>query len=348
MFDCDHFNFSPGNILGKGNLPYSEYRNPITWRNKLKSSNEEKIFLSFFKYVFVKYHIPEFLNQAVISYYKVNTVKYKHIPVNDLVHINFLDWYICLGQGGSLYKEYSKTFLSRKETAYFIKYGKKELSLYQNLWFARAITLGCDFGFAMNIARILDRNTNDDYHLSVMRFFINNPVHLHEMQELFDCFNGLHNNNPNFNLKKRTLEAVRILSKEWHRLEIKKKKYSALRWDGHPIDDWIYEVHDSEENIWTITQILKTNDLIAEGHAMRHCVGSYTNACKSGYSSIWSLKRKNRNDLKERKMLTIEIKDDGSSFYVAQIRGYANRLANRQERDVVNMWLYENDIRSAV
>ena len=81
---------------------------------------------------------------------------------------------------------------------------------------------------------------------------------------------------------------------------------------------------------------------------MRHCVGSYTNACKSGYSSIWSLKRKNRNDLKERRMLTIEIKDDGSSFYVAQIRGYANRLANRQERDVVNMWLYENDIRSAV
>lgn len=321
---------------------FSEYyiRDPKKWKFNLKTSDQLKYYMSYVKYVFCKYHVPAFLDMVWKDDMRINKV------IKRQRDIDFRYWYVTIGNGGSLYKEHAKEFMSKKETAIFLKYGIPELTPYQNIWFARCLNLGCQRGWAKNIAYTLNTYPANDFYLSIMRFFIQYPVPLSEMPDLMDCFHGMHAENPHFNLKKRTLDAVRIISKEWHRLEAKKKKYEKFQWDGHAIDDWSFEENDVRETKWKITQILKTNDLIEEGHAMRHCVGSYTSACSSGRSSIWSVVRCDVHDVGFRRVLTIELRDNGYNYYVGQIRGYANRPAKSSEMRVVNRWLNENDIRN--
>lgn len=318
-------------------------RDVNTWNPKLKTDDMDKHFISFVKHVFCKYRVPGFLDQIWINYLK----QYKqHIhKLQNNKNRKFLDWYICIGSGGSLYKDHTRKLgiLSKKETANFLKYGISDLNIPQNIWFIKAISLGCNVGIAKNIAIVLEKYKYDEYYASVMRFFINNPIKLNEMSELFDFLYGVHEENENFSLKHRSLESIRVLSKEWHRVQAKNKHYKTLFWDGHAIMDWNYT--DDKNNEWKMTQILSSKLLVAEGHAMRHCVASYASRCQSGHCSIWSLTIKHNLDASFKRAITIELKDDGSYYYLVQARGKINRLPSNQEKNIIKKWCYEHDVK---
>lgn len=323
---------------------YEQYfiRSPEKWKLNTRSYDSDKIVLSFFQYVFGKYKTPSFLNKSVLEAYNF-LLSNKQVRIRqNQTHIDFIMYYITIASGGSLYKTQTKDFLTKKETSNFIKYGVDDLTGYQNLWFARCITKGCPVGWAKNISRTLDRLSATPFHLEVMNFFIENPVKQIEMVHLFDWMKSIHNDNPFFSLKKRTLESVRVLSEEWHRLQGKKKKYSRLYWSGHPIDNW--EQEDGAKKRWSIQQIVSADDLIEEGHKMRHCVASYAYVCQQGSSSIWTVKFKETTDSKFHRALTLEVGDDGMNFYLRQVRGLANRLPVKEEMEVVKQWASENEI----
>ena len=66
---------------------------------------------------------------------------------------------------------------------------------------------------------------------------------------------------------------------------------------------------------------------------MRHCVWTYAGKCIAGQASIWSLRRctKDRID----RLLTIEV---DQQCRAVQVRGFANRLALADERNVLERW----------
>jgi hypothetical protein len=83
---------------------------------------------------------------------------------------------------------------------------------------------------------------------------------------------------------------------------------------------------------------MKTRDaarlrLAAARRAMRHCVSTYAGKCIAGHASIWSLRRCTKAGID--RLLTIEVDPQRRAV---QVRGFANRLAHADERNVLERW----------
>jgi hypothetical protein len=76
---------------------------------------------------------------------------------------------------------------------------------------------------------------------------------------------------------------------------------------------------------WVAVGLCSEVELLEEGAAMRHCVGSYADACAQGHSRIFSLR-----DADGKRLATLEIKPEKSrgevSWPIAQLRGVCNDL----------------------
>ena len=84
---------------------------------------------------------------------------------------------------------------------------------------------------------------------------------------------------------------------------------------------------------FVVRQLKQAEDLVMESRAMRHCVSTYALKCIAGHASIWSLRRCTKNSVD--RLLTIEVDQLGQAI---QVRGFANRLANADERNVLERW----------
>ena len=73
-----------------------------------------------------------------------------------------------------------------------------------------------------------------------------------------------------------------------------------------------------------IVELLNPWELVAEGHAMKHCVASYSKDCRGGHSSIFSLRTEESEDGQPvtRSYLTIQVLR--KSRRVVQVRGRRN------------------------
>jgi hypothetical protein len=82
--------------------------------------------------------------------------------------------------------------------------------------------------------------------------------------------------------------------------------------------------------VWTITELLDSHALVAEGRSMQHCVATYVSSCLHGKSSIWAMEVE--TDGERRKMLTVEV--DPARKVICQARGKRNELPNEKCRDM--------------
>lgn len=91
--------------------------------------------------------------------------------------------------------------------------------------------------------------------------------------------------------------------------------------------------------IWRIRELLSSQALIAEGRAMRHCVGSYASSCANGHCSIWTMEVESFDGLEKRQ--TIEV---NAHRAVVQSRGKRNDLPTQQEREMLGRWAQEAEL----
>jgi hypothetical protein len=108
------------------------------------------------------------------------------------------------------------------------------------------------------------------------------------------------------------------------------------KWDGIAVDNLEFQLDNYPNLTWTITQLLTSKELAAEGTSMHHCVYGYQSVCVSGSRGIFSVKclNKKKNIVAER-ALTLEITERGE---IVQIRGFANRVAKPEELEAVKFW----------
>jgi hypothetical protein len=90
--------------------------------------------------------------------------------------------------------------------------------------------------------------------------------------------------------------------------------------------------------VWSISELLSSNELIAEGRQQNHCVATYTRSCYSGSTSIWTMDVQMgvQGDGGREKKLTIELHKPSKT--IRQIRGLRNRLATPAEMDIIARW----------
>lgn len=265
-------------------------------------------------------------------------------------------WYIAAARGESLYKAGANTWLSRKEVHAFLNPLGGDLAFEEAFWQAIARGMTDDAGMALRIARSKIAGTPRTelaFWRDVARFFCANAARGEEIDDLCDYLAARFAEDRGYSVKGRTLVSLRRQMRAWHReLELRGRIEAARqralraagvkgpdtgRWAGSPLTDWTWQASNKEprsrRETFTMVQLVTTDDLLAEGRAMHHCVWSYAAKCIAGRASIWSLRR-TLNGTRDR-LLTIELNDRG---YAVQVRGFANRVARPDETAVLVRW----------
>jgi len=96
---------------------------------------------------------------------------------------------------------------------------------------------------------------------------------------------------------------------------------------------------------WRVIELANSAQLVIEGRALRHCVGSYTSRCISGLSRIWSLRRTS-SDGTDVPVLTIEIAL--RKAMVVQVRGRNDQHASGLPAMLVRQWIVRERLRVAL
>ena len=333
-----------GGVMTREMVRYRRYflRDPDNWVYRGKSKKIEKQRTDLARYLFGKYHVPRFLEETWNEY---EIEAERRIADRERGAKFFLNWYISATQGKSVYKLHSKGILSKKETHQFLQ-APDHYSCNMAMWWAKAMCEGANLGIANRIVQctLTRHDITSDFWISVMRFFVHNPVDLHEMNDLLDFIRAERQENPNFKMKGRSLESVRRKSEEWHRHMIKTQQIGGGTWSGMDVPNWTATSGPKDnKTTWRVEQITSGNALVKEGREMRHCVAGYKNRCMAGATAIFSMH--SSSPINSRRNLTIEVRTVGRT--VVQARGKANRRATRQEINVLRTWAHANDMNVA-
>jgi hypothetical protein len=164
-----------------------------------------------------------------------------------------------------------------------------------------------------------------------------------------------------FSFSGRTIFSVIGLANEWHERVRREAEAGRLqreayrrncqqnpkgenhidtsRWNGMGFAQFRYE---TDECIWTVTELKNAQDLLNEGRKMRNCVSSYAYKCASGSSTIFSLERVYPTSQTIEKAATLEVNIANRSLI--QAKGKCNTNLTPKILHVVTRWAQVNGI----
>lgn len=148
---------------------------------------------------------------------------------------------------------------------------------------------------------------------------------------------------PDFSLEGRTRDSVLHLMDEWYAAS--RRADDAVTWRPSGLRPLTLRFPAERPGgplaIWEVCELTTGAELRAEGDALRHCVGTYSQDCAKGESSIWSIRRRRGDTV--RSFATIEI--DPAFRRVVQARAFRNRPVAGRARTVLQAWCARERIR---
>ncbi len=132
---------------------------------------------------------------------------------------------------------------------------------------------------------------------------------------------------PGIKFKGTTPAAVRRRMAVWDALV--KQVQNSIRVTELPVSKIRPMGHSIGEDKISISQITVPGELLQEGRAMSHCVGTYLDSCLFGHCTIWSV-RKNGE-----RLATLELRKEKQ---IAQIRGKCNTYPGDVVVQLVQKW----------
>jgi hypothetical protein len=211
--------------------------------------------------------------------------------------------------------------------------------------------------------RLASNFEHDDFWITVLRFLIENPMldtanigpiidyiqhQKFSSQDIFVAPRVVEQRpppQPNFTLKGRTPASLLRQVESWHHTLAKTRQPQA-EWGRAGILPFEF-IEGSEQSrnvrIWTITELLSTKALVAEGRLMKHCVATYSRSCAHGASSIWSMEVESSEG--RRKILTLEV-NKGAKL-ICQARGKCNARPSEKHIQILRRWAEQAGLRLA-
>lgn len=319
-------------------------RNHEDFKSKFKTDDVEKKYVAFMRHLFCKYKVPKFFDKVIKENIRLKTdSRAANITHKINENENILKWFICLGTGGSLYKEYFKEFLTKKETHIFSTCIYDEFNVNQVITYAIAYAESGDVGLSKRLAlsNFSNKNNRSVFWKNCIKFFSNKeniPENIGKMNDLIDYLEYEKTQNNEFNIFGGgfTLQSLNKRMIDWHHELRRAKDFGNFTWIGSNVNDFEFIRNENKINAehFTITQIKNSKELLNEGRVQHHCVFSYKNRCISGKTSIWSL------SLNGKKKVTIEMIDKR----IVQARGFANRMTRGDEDFIISKWCNLNNI----
>lgn len=319
-------------------------RAPEDWRCRIKSRLEDRRFIDLLRFTFARFRVVPHLERVWIDEIEDDFVDRIDLPHWQAMRRpgapDLRRWYLAAAQGGSLYKQEARLYLSKQETHHFLTVPPEVASTRQAFWYAVARAQVDDVEVARKVARCKVANYSivSTWWKEVARFFARNPCPIAEMDDLVDFLLAAKQEDPDFTLKGRTLAALERKMADWHHALRRNQAIRGGVWAGSSLSDVDYPSgRDDKRAVWHIRQIKTGDELFREGERMHHCVATYKPACMRGDVSIWSMTcefpigRVNRG-------VTMEVTKDGR---IAQCRGFANRLPRSNEAMTAKRWAQE-------
>lgn len=174
------------------------------------------------------------------------------------------------------------------------------------------------------------------------RYRASSTVTSREFQQLMTYIRHHQQEGLPLNLKRRSLPALLRQAMAWEeerqlqaRLDLLKKY--PMTWEKMLIRD--FEQDRGKEKL-VIVQLGSHLELVEEGLAMHHCVGSYAYRCAEGTTSIWSLRRVDPEGQFER-LVTLEVTGERA---IVQASAPYNAGPVEEELNLIRSWAEEANL----
>ena len=137
-------------------------------------------------------------------------------------------------------------------------------------------------------------------------------------------------------MKGRDPESLLRSIEQWHRRLGRVVRGPASYWRPTGIEPFRHEEGEGKSRrVFTITELVNSYELLAEGQAMAHCVASYAPSCVRGVVSIWSLRLIDASG-QETRLLTLEVSN--REHKIVQARRKFNALPTERELGILKRW----------
>jgi hypothetical protein len=306
---------------------------------KSASNNPRRQFGSLVRHLFAEYPVPEFLDS---TWFRRSRTQ---------------NWFLHVGRGKSIRAAERLYFPMTKREAHEFMLAPDSYTIEQALRWGqmRALDGNRRMVDALCGTRLGNQFGDNDFWVSVMRFFVQNPfldtVHygpiidyVHhqkfERQEVFVRPGVVEQQpppHPGFTMRGRTAESLLRQVNAWHTQLGRQQRLGPVQWKSSGIAGLsLIEGHERSSNMrrWTISELLNRDSLVDEGRAMRHCVATYARSCASGRSSVWSMQCENAEG--RERVLTIEVRP--TARMVMEARGRFNAVPTPQAMRILRQW----------
>ncbi len=318
-------------------------REPEDWFPQ--SHNAYKQFQHFVRHLLAYYDVPTFLDSAWLQ----GMTKHGLIQQG---------WFIHTAQGHNIRTATGLPILLTKKQAHLFLQAPDDFDPLSALRWAQVRSLGGDECLIRSIlgTRAGVDFERDDFWITVFRWLVNQPMRAPSQDgPIIDYLRNqriepternplgdlpgqprLVPAQPNLTMKGRNPEALLHAVEQWHHRLNNVRGQPETRWAPSKLDSFLLEEGKDEDwRLYSITELLTSTELQAEGKAMRHCVASYWQSCYRGDVSIWSLKSMNDVGSEER-LLNLEV--ENSTRTIIQSRGKCNGLPNKKQKSLIRRW----------
>lgn len=325
---------------------YSKWIRPFAdWQPGTR--NADRQFASLARHLFAKYPVPAFMDKV----WQHGSGKAK-------------GWFIHIGMGNNIRTAPHLPITLTKKMAHHFLQAPAHYSVNAAFRWAQIHALGGNKAVADAVAetRISRHFREQDFWLSVLRFFVDNPMldtrhygpivdyiwhQKYEFQMVF-VGHGVAREDPplqpNFSMRGRTPDTLLRHVDAWHRRLGKESRGGQSQWLKSKYDDFRYIEGQAESRnmkVWTIRELLNSKELVAEGRTQQHCVATYAHSCLAGSTSIWTMDLQTSYELEKRVTIELHLR----TKTIRQVRGLRNRLASREELAVIRRWASQEGFR---
>lgn len=325
-------------------------REPEAWKPATRSRAPRKVIASLLRHLFVQYELPE----------AMDTVWFMFPSGPESLH--WLGYFLHVGQGHNLCDCMLPIPYTKRMAHYFMR-SPREMHVLQALRYGQVRGLGGSKPLALALCRTRLGNNleHDTFWVSVIRWLIAHPqvpltaIPLIVSYLHFQRFEPADHHmrwgapdveppQPNLSMRRRDPEKLRQQAQAWRDGLFRGRRERVVpSWDGCglPGFDWLDQCEQTgKPRRWTIREIQTGKGLIYEGRRMRHCVGSYSQLCAIGQSSIWALESEIGAETTKR--VTIDVRP--KTRQVVQVCGKFNRGPDPEEQTVIRHWAKETGL----
>jgi hypothetical protein len=288
------------------------------------SYQPEKQFSHLLRFVFASYPVPLFLDKA---WFMDEGEKEQR-------------WFIDIASGVSVRKLNGLPVTFTKKMAHAFLWTPAYFSITGAFRFAQVIALGGDEWLAWHInTTLLGRNEfrQEEFWITVIRFLAQAPFFdARRLEEVVEYLNHQRLAQPGYSLKGRRPDSLLRQVDEWQALMRHERNHGGkLSWSPSGIEAFDFETGKGYQvKIYKIRELLSSNELRAEGKAMKHCVYTYVRSCYSGACAIFSLVADTYNT--SERLVTIEV--DLRKRQIVQAKARCNEKPMEEALGILKVW----------